>query len=453
MKPTVQIALYAWPLLALALFFFLRPRRAVLASIILGWLFLPIASIKLAPGIPEYSKTAATCLAALLGVAIFDLPRLLSFRPRWIDLPMALWCLCPMASSLSNDLGAFDGASAIFRKTLTWGVPYLLGRLYFRNLACVTELAAAIFLGGLLYMPFCLFEIRMSPQLHTWVYGFHQHEFGQSFRFGGWRPTVFMEHGLMVGMWMAMASLCGIWLWASGAMRTLFRVPMPWFLGPLLITTLLCKSLGALVLLMTGLGVLWASRARPSRAYVLVLALLAPLYLALRVPKIWTGRELTEASALVSQDRSSSLRFRITNEDMLVDRALRRPVFGWGGWGRARVRDYSGKDISVTDGLWIIALGDEGLVGLCGMVVVFLAPLWGLFRVLPVRAWSDPRAAPSLAMCVLVLLYFLDCILNNMNHPAYAMAIGGLTCLEIGRLKRSAKAPASAPAVTPVPGV
>ena len=58
-------------------------------------------------------------------------------------------------------------------------------------------------LGGLIYVPLCLFEVRMSPQLHNMVYGFAQHSFGQTVRGGGWRPMVFMQHGLAVGLFMS----------------------------------------------------------------------------------------------------------------------------------------------------------------------------------------------------------------------------------------------------------
>ena len=68
-------------------------------------------------------------------------------------------------------------------------------------------------------MPLCLYEIRMSPQLHYLVYGFYPSFFGMSVRFGGYRPTVFLQHGLAVGMWMTSASLVGVWLWYSRASR------------------------------------------------------------------------------------------------------------------------------------------------------------------------------------------------------------------------------------------
>ena len=100
MRPTVYVALFGWPVLALVLFSLLRPRRAVLATMILGWLFLPVATFKLV-GIPEYNKMTAVCLGTLLGILIFDLRRLLAFRFRWADLPMAAWCTSPSASSKS----------------------------------------------------------------------------------------------------------------------------------------------------------------------------------------------------------------------------------------------------------------------------------------------------------------------------------------------------------------
>ena len=49
---------------------------------------------------------------------------------------------------------------------------------------------------------------------------------------------------------------------------------------------------------------------------------------------------------------------------MLAAKAMRRPVFGWGGWGRSRVHDEWGTDLSITDGLWIIQFGQLGQVQL-----------------------------------------------------------------------------------------
>jgi hypothetical protein len=434
MNPTASLMLFGWPVAALLLFMVMRPRRAVIATILLAWLFLPIAWYKL-PGLPAYTKMIAAILSALLGVAVFDTRRLLAFRPGWADLPMGLWCISPLFSSLSNDLGIHDGFTSLFYQTFTFGVPYLLGRIYLTDLLGMYELAMGIFLGGLIYMPLCLLEIRLSPQLHTWVYGFHQHVFEQSLRWGGYRPTVFMDHGLMVGMWMSMATVSGFWLWFSGTTRSLFGISILWFLVPLAITTILCKSFGALVLLMVGIGVLIATRNTASRAFLIALAIAPVLYIALRLPGIWSGGDLTELVSNVAPTRAASLQFRLENEDRLLERAQLRPLFGWGGWGRARVRDAQGRDISVTDGLWIIALGNTGFFGLASLTGSVLVSLGGLMRRFPARAWRHRYVAPAVAMCVMVLLFFVDCLFNDMKNPAYTLAGGGLAYLKLGKVK------------------
>ena len=83
----VPITLFGWVPCVLLLFLWLPPRRAVITAFMGGWLFLPAATFQL-PGIPDYSKMAATCAGVLLAALIFDTETLLSFRPRWFDLPM-----------------------------------------------------------------------------------------------------------------------------------------------------------------------------------------------------------------------------------------------------------------------------------------------------------------------------------------------------------------------------
>src|SRR6185436_11870738 len=163
------------------------------------------------------------------------------------------WCVvCPFVASMANRLGPYDGFQDMTNRTLSLGIIYVLGRIYFHDPKGLQDLALGLFVSGLVYMPLCLLEIRLSPQLHTWVYGFHQHDFSQSWRLGGWRPTVFMGHGLEVGFWMTSATLSGIWLWQSGVVRRILTFPAWIWLLALGLTTLLCKSSGAIVLLAVG---------------------------------------------------------------------------------------------------------------------------------------------------------------------------------------------------------
>ena len=425
---TVAIALFGWIPVVLGMFGVLPPRRAVIAAFLLAWLFLPMAGFKLAEGVPVYDKMSATSVGVLLGMVVFDLRRLQSFRAGWIDLPMLMWCLSPIASSLSNDLGAYDGVSAAFRQTLTWGLPYFIGRVYFSDLASLKELAVGLFIGGLIYVPLCLIEIKMSPQLHTWVYGYHQHSFTQTFRMGGWRPTVFMQHGLMVGMWMCMTGLVGVWLWYARALpRTICQIPTALALLALVVTAVLCKSTGAIALLALGLAGLFAVPVLRTKWVIWALVIVAPLYMVVRAGGIWDGSQLLQVSSdAVGDDRADSLAFRFRNEDMLAGKAMQRPVFGWGGWGRARVYDESGLDISRTDGLWIIALGNYGIVGLASWTLAMLLPAGLMLQRYPIRAWREEAVAPAMVLAVVVVLYTIDCIPNGMVNPIFTLALGGL---------------------------
>src|SRR5262249_34308506 len=139
------------------------------------------------PGLPDYSKATAASYGVLLGTLIFDLGRLMSFRPRWLDLPILAFILSGTASSLTNDLGIYDGLSNLFMRLVIWGVPYVMGRIYVRDADDARALALAIFVGGLCYVPPCLFEIRMSPQIGLHVYGYGGFHGGQM-RLGGYRP-------------------------------------------------------------------------------------------------------------------------------------------------------------------------------------------------------------------------------------------------------------------------
>src|SRR5687767_15278538 len=126
------MTMYFWVIATVAMFTLVPARRAVTISLVVGWLLLPTAVLRL-PGLPDFTKSGAISVGLMIGVLIFDFSRVLTFRPHWLDLPMFLWCACPMASSLSNGLGAYDGVTGIVMRLLTWGIPYLAGRLYFRD--------------------------------------------------------------------------------------------------------------------------------------------------------------------------------------------------------------------------------------------------------------------------------------------------------------------------------
>jgi hypothetical protein len=450
----VPIALAGFFPVALVCFARLGPRAGMLTSMVGGWLFLPSFDLFGADLPLLHTKAAFVPAVVIAASLLLDGRRWMQLRPRLLDAPMAVWCLIPYAVALANDLGAYEAASAAFEATMTWGAPYLLGRVYLADPGGTRALADAVVKGALVYVPFCLWEIRMSPQLHRVVYGFQTFGFfSQSVRFGGYRPSVFMQDGLMVAMFMASGTLAAFWLWRTGSRRVLGGVPFGLIAGVLAVTTVLCKSVGALALLAAGTAVLEGTRQLRGPALVLVLLATPPLYCAARLAG-WTGESLVELSQeVVNTDRAQSLGFRIENEDMLNAKALRQPWLGWGRWGRSRVYDESGRDLSITDGMWIIALGVTGLVGLIAMWLSLAVPSLVFLRRFAARRWSSPGVAPAAALCVVILLWMIDDLLNAMMTPIYPMIAGALAALALAagtrrrpRLVREAPAPLPAPA-------
>lgn len=431
-----ELLMLAWVPLSLVLFMVLRPRHAVLTSYIGAWLFLsPKAGIVINI-LPDLSKITVSSFAVVLGVMLFDAPRLFTFKPRWFDLPMLAWCLAPFMSSIINGLGYWDGLSAVLENLALFGVPYFVGRVYFNDWEGFRELAIAIFLGGVVYVPLCLFEIKMSPQLHAMVYGSHQHSFDQTFRFGGYRPMVFMQHGLAVGFWMTAASLVGVWLLVSGAMRTVLGVPMLLIVPVLLVTTVLCKSAAGIGFLFMGLAALFAIKWTKTAIPLYCLIAVAPTYMVLRTTGQVTGESAVAlATSIFGAERAKSIEYRLHAENVYSQHALKRPLFGYGRWDPNNLRrapwmvfnEETGRKEAVVDGMWLLTFAVNGLAGLVTFTASVLLPPLLLRGRVPPGWWAHPTAAPAAACAVLLTLHMADNLLNAMVNPIFIVAIGGLS--------------------------
>jgi hypothetical protein len=159
--------------------------------------------------------------------------------------------------------------------------------------------------------------------------------------------------------------------------------------------------------------------------------LLPPAYSAARIGG-WNGNDLVSLSrSWIDSERADSLKFRLDQENALIERAMERPGLGWGGWGRSRLFDEEGRDISVTDGMWIITLGVSGLVGLVALGLLLALPVLALLRRFPARYWGDPRIAAAVSMGVTLLLWATDNLLNAMTTPLAAAMAGALVTFSL----------------------
>ncbi len=423
-----QLALLGYPAIVLVLFALLPLRKAILTGMVGGWLFLP--TVKLAVvGIPDYDKIIATNCAIGLGCLLFAGRDLFALRPKWIDIPILLWCLAPSLSSLSNELGYYDAASVGVRQVLVWLLPYCIGRAFFRDSDSLKQMAVAFVIGGLVYIPFCLLEIRLSPQLNYWVYGFHQNQFWRNLRLEGYRPVVFMNNGLMVGTWMATSTVISFWLWLSGEKRIL-RVPYPAIFCALLVITVLCKALYAIMLMLLALGLLLIARYGKTLVPAVLLLLAVPGYMGLR------GLQVLPAETIVNQAepwfgsaRAQSLGARLSQEDYILDHAMKRPTFGWGGYRRSWPIDYYTGEYQVRglDGLWTIIIGQNGLYGVSLLFATLLVPVAAVLFRRKDRPWGTVDQAAREVLSISLLIFACDCLLNGMFNPLFVVIAGAIS--------------------------
>jgi hypothetical protein len=439
------VPLVMWSWIPVMLFLFMRypARKAIIVSFVVAWLFLPIARFDF-PGIPDYTKMSATCYGILLATAIYDAQTFKSFRFHWVDVPILLWTtVSPFMSSITNGLGAYDGLSSALNQVITWGIPYFLGRMYINNLAALRDLAIAIFIGGLIYIPFCWYESFTFSSLHMLLYGASTgRDAAQSIRYGGYRPQVFLEHGLMLGVWLMSACLMGIALWKANILKRVWAIPISLWFVVLLATFVIARSTGAYLLFLIGTIILFVAWRFRTAALVWLLIASLCYYLFLGVSDTLPRKEIVGGlSQVFNAERVGSVEFRFHNEEILSARARQKIVFGWGGFGRNRVFNEYGEDISITDSLWIITFGVYGTFGLVTLVASILLPVMSFCVRYPARFWSHPNLAPAAALAVCVLLYMADCVLNAMVNPIFMLVAGGLAGLALQ--------PRLSPTVTP----
>lgn len=420
--------LIAWVPLIFVLFALMPARRAVIASFVIGYLFLPEVTFGIHT-LPPVNKVTLTSFGVILASLFFDGGRLFSFKPRWFDLPIAIVCLSPIITSILNDLGIMDGLDNCFTLVFRWGLAYWIGRAYFTDWESTRELALGIVLGGLAYAPLCWWEIRMSPQLHGQIYGLPFASFRTDRNIFGWRPNVFLANSLSVTMFMGVSALLAFWAWITRSPRRLMGVPMGLIAVLLIVTAVFCKAMGGIVLMSAGITALMITRWPITKAAVLALIVAAPLYIVLRTTGDWSGERLVDIAAWVNPERGKSLDYRLNNENQLAEKALRRMWFGFGGFGRAQIWDEYGHVLTVVDGLWIITFGEYGLVGLIALLLFVLTPAVLMWYRIPTRYWSDAACAAPVALATAITLYMIDSLFNATFNPVASLAVGAVASM------------------------
>ncbi|MEE4187000.1 MAG: O-antigen ligase family protein [Roseobacter sp.] len=466
MIPPIAVIL-SWPVIV---YLFCRgrgPQITLIVAVLGGYLFLPERININLPGLYELNKTSIPAYAALIAcfVAVSQaktrktlqtaglnsaqwlagwLPR--ERIPRVLIAMMVLGVLMTILTNRDPVVGPgvflpgqrlYDaGASILFLMiTIT---PLLLARKFLAYPEGQRLLLTGFCLAGMAYAPLVLFEVRMSPQLNQWLYGFFAHSWIQHVRpGGGFRPIVFLQHGLRVSIFLTAAVLVTVGLArvSEGKARVGFLAAAL----VLLVSLVLSKSLGALMIALIFAPIMLFA---PRRMLILAAACTATLvllYPILRGTSLVPLDSIQNFASGINEKRGQSFGTRLYFEEVLLARAQERPFFGWGGWGRNL---YIGEERAIPDGQWIIILGRYGWVGFLAIFGLLVLPAILLFK----RWKKDGIGMETAVIAAALAASVIDLIPNSGLTPDKWLLAGALWGrLELGRI--SEQAPADPPPV------
>jgi len=426
--------------LMVGVFFVLRPVTAALVVAFGAEMFLPEGPTFKLPFTPYFDKHTLPYVCILVACLLRCPGRVTKIpKERWFLLLALLLVAGGVLTGITNsDSLVFGDEGQVFLPGLNikdgffMGIsnfvgtflPFYLGYALFRKSEDFEKLVAGLAIAGLVYIPFALVELRLSPQWHRWIYGYAQHSFLQTLRWGGYRPMVFMPHGLAVAQFFVAATFCLIILGKSR--RLLVGLPIRFLTWTQFIVLLACKSTGSIVYALVGLPFL--VRAKPKRQLLVaaILAWITLLYPILRLSGVFPVASILDAAQNVQTERADSLAFRFGNEDSLLARTRERIVFGWGEYGRSMVRDEDGRSSSIFDGYWIIRLSVNGLVGFIASFGPLLIPVFLTRRRLPALTGEKSIWVLSGVAFTLTILT-VDLLLNGLWAGYPYLIAGALT--------------------------
>lgn len=420
-----HVMLLIWPVVGLMLFTQFRVPIALSVTLIAGYLFLPPKLFFDLPAIPNLNKENIPVLTAFLILALgagnFRKEALLpGWLPRhWLfQLLIAMLVIGAIGTVVTNrgvlvygprvitGLGFSDIRVDLFVILFTL-LPFLMARKYLSDETGQRALLVIVLAFAVFYTLPALYEVRMSPRLNFKLYGEFPHSWMQHLRGGSWRPIVFLDHGLKLGLFLSMATLLafGYIKAVNTSDRAKYILAGAW----LFVVLVLSKNLGALLLAIMFVPIALIFSARMQVIFAAVIAGVILCYPILRSTGVISAPAIMSVAENVNPTRARSLAYRLEHEDILMAKASQKPIWGWGGWGRSRVYETQyGDDISTTDGLWVITFGVRGWVGYLSYFGLLCMPI-----ILLAAHRSKPISPTTALVALLLALNLIDLVPNT----------------------------------------
>jgi hypothetical protein len=454
------VALLVWPIVAVWLYKTRPINRATLWTILGAYMLLPVGALVKIPTIPTLDKSSIPNLAALFGCVIIG-GRSIRF---WHGFGLAEILLTTLLVSpfitgaLNSDpiyfgtlvlpgVGIYDGGSEVITQFVAL-IPFFLGRQIFRTRSGIEDILRVLIIAGLIYSVPALLEVRFSPQLHTWIYGYFPSTgggpaFSEAMRDGGFRPVVFMGHGLLVAFFFCTSTIAAAAFWRTNTEITnKVRLPASGTVAFLGIVLVLCKTTSSILYGAVIVPLIRFTRPKLQMTIAVLLVSVVLLYPTLRTADLIPTNAMVGLAASVSAERAGSLNVRFIHEGQILQHTDERFLFGWGRYGRGWVYNDRGSLVSDLDGLWIITLGTSGFIGFLALFGLLALPVFNAARAL--RFAESPKDRIFLSALTLILAINIVDLLPNSSLRPWTWLIAGALLGRAEALRRSARIPAGA---------
>ncbi|MFG0248024.1 MAG: O-antigen ligase family protein [Phycisphaeraceae bacterium JB051] len=443
-------------LLGVILFFVLPPRCAAMVCLIGGWCLLPTANFMVPdftdPTIAqadEFTVAATTGIGTaligpywltrstvigitvLLGMLLADFKSLRRLKPKWFDIPMAIWCIAPLFSGLFNQLTIEQTLLNLSYHMIAWGGPYIAGRLYFSDIKPMRELGISLVIAGLIYAPLCIIEGVFGPLFYELLYQYHPYYFDGIDRAIGYRPVLMLEHGSQLGIWMPAIALLAFWMHMCRALPKILFVPSHVTVLILVFSSLFTQSLGGIGLMMLGM-VAFALIKRgvqiPKPVWAAAVVCIVGIGVFVAGGDQVVGKVVGQGTVNKLKDvsRLRSLGWRVNAMTRGMEPALKQPVMGLGQWDWWQQNEESKRPVW---NLFLQGMGEHGLFAAMALLAVFVIPLWQFITGCPVKLWSDVNIGVIAAMAMFLFVHLIDSMLNPTFSTSLICVAGGLNTI------------------------
>lgn len=374
-----------WPFIVFWLFKKYSIQYAIFLSTALAPLLLPAGFMIDGPLIPPMDRSALTSVAIM-----FMLYRKKEKNPIfksgvWNSFFIAYLLAVTTSTLLNQDpietngmflrnSTPYDVLSNIITFMLAF-MPFFFGRNFFNNPQDTESMFKTLATLAVIYSIPMLYELKMSPQLHNMFYGYYPSDFIQQVRGDGFRAVVFVGHGLALAFWFVISTIAAIALYKAKAKFNVSKLSGVKLIIFLVVVLMLCKTVSTTIYLIFAALLIYFISQKKQILLSLLITMLVMVYPINSVTQTVKYSDILDFISEYSEDRSASMKTRFDNEERLVERALERPYFGWSGWGRARVYAW-GRDITITDGKWIIEYGQYGAIGFIFSYLLLIYPIY-----------------------------------------------------------------------------